>query len=216
MKPSVPGRVRRELKDVVRGRDVDDVALALTLAGDLIDDQDGNGALEYLVWAKSVASRSPSVREALGVAHYLAEDYRGALNELRAYRRLAGSLDQEHLVADCLRALGHPVSDVAATVEALLEAEVHPARQVEGLLVWAGAVADTGDVAGARAVLRRAGRARLEASGEEARWRYAYLAGDLAERAGDVKAAISAFRTLAALDDDPFEVIERLERLERA
>src|SRR5437879_5456383 len=50
--------------------------------------------------AKSLAPRSGSVRELLGVALYRADQYRDALQELQAYRRMTGRLDQTHLIAD--------------------------------------------------------------------------------------------------------------------
>lgn len=210
-KPRLPAPVRRELRGVVRGRLAEDVALALTVASEAIEEELPDVALPYLTWAKAVASRAPSIREALGVAHYLAENFREALNELRAYRRLSGSLDQEHLVADCLRALDHPVSEVADTVEQMLAADVPDDRKIEGLIVWAAAVADSGDLAAARAVLRRVDRDVLARAEDEARHRYAYVVGDLADRAGDHETAAKAWAPLAAIDGDPYEITDRME-----
>jgi hypothetical protein len=146
----------------------------------------------------------------LGVAAYLAGDYQRALNELRTYRRLSASLDQEHLVADCLRALGHSVAEVADTVELMLEADVPAERRVEALIVWANAVADAGDARAARAVLRRGTRALLDEAGNEATWRYQYAVGDLALRDGDEATARRALVPLADLPGDPYDLRERI------
>lgn len=210
----LPGNVRRELRQHVRGRELgQEVALAVMLGGDAIDAEDPEAALPYLQWAKEVAPRAPVIREGLAVAHYLAEDYRAALNELRTYRRLSGSKDQDHLLADCLRATGHPTAEVAEVVQGVLDSDVPADRRLEALLVWAGAVADSGDLPAAQAVLRRADRTLVEDAGEEGRERLTYVAGDLAERAGDLAGARRAFERLAAIEGDPYEAGVRLAAL---
>lgn len=215
VEPQLPGNVRRELRQHVRGRELgDEVGLCVQLAGDAIDDDAPDEAVPYLEWAKQVAPRAPVIREALGVARYLSGDFKAALNELRAYRRLSGSPDQDHVVADCLRANGHPATEVGEVAQAMLESDAPADRRLEAILVWAGAVADGGDVAAARAVLRRADRALVDAAGEEARERLTYVAGDLAERAGETDAARRAFASLAALDEDPYDAGQRLAALE--
>lgn len=212
--PQLPGNVRRELRQHVRGRDLgDEVGLCLQLAGDAIDDDAPGDALPYLEWAKQVAPRAPVIREALGVARYLAGDFTSALNELRAYRRLSGSPDQDHVIADCLRASNHPVTEVGEVAQAMLASEAPADRRLEAILVWAGAVADAGDLAAARAVLRRADRTLVDAAGEEARERLTYVAGDLAARAGETDAARRAFERLARLEDDPYDAADRLAHL---
>src|SRR6266542_1925982 len=65
-------------------------------------------AVASAIRAKELAPRSGAVREILGIALYRAERFRDALRELQAYRRMTGRLDQNHLIADCYRALGAP------------------------------------------------------------------------------------------------------------
>lgn len=214
VRPSLPREVRRELAQHIRGRELaDEVGLAVMLAGDAIDEDAPDDAVPYLAWAKQVAPRAPSIREALGVAHYLRGDFKAALNELRAYKRLSGSDDQDHLVADCLRATGASSAEVGALVQAMADGDAPADRRLEALLVWAGAVADAGDVAAGRAVLRRADRALVDAAGADARDRLTYVAGDLAERAGDLDAARKAFARLVEQAEDAYDAAERLERL---
>ena len=211
----LPRRVRTELRQAVkRAETAEELMLALSLGAEAIDDDEPEAALPYLIWAKSVAQRSVSIREALGVAHYLAGDFKLALSELRAYRRMSASPDQNHLIADCLRAMGQPVSDVAEAIGEMLEASnVDADRRIEGLLVWAGALADAGDLDAARAVLRRATRPMLDDAGLEARQRFQYVVGDLAWRSGDRSAARAAWTPLAELDDDPYDLEARLAEL---
>ena len=211
----LPRGVRRAIDNQVRDDERSTaVQQALTLAGQLIDEGLGEEAIPLMAWAKSHAARVPEIREALGVACYQAGDFRNALNELRTFRRMAASHDQDHLVADCLRGLGHPVEEVAAEVEGLLAAAgVHPERVVEGLLVWAGALRDTGDVAGARAVLRRADADLLRRAGDDPAQRLEWLAADLAEADGDLDDARAGFRRLAAIPEDPWDAGPRLKAL---
>ncbi len=211
----VPRGLRRAITQQVRDPDtVDDVQRAINAGGELLDAGEGADAVALFAWAKTQASRIPDIREGLGVAHYQAGDFREALNELRTYRRMAASHDQDHLIADCLRGMGRGVDEVADTVEVLLAADgVPPDRQVEGLLVWAGALRDAGDVAGARSVLRRADDDLLGRADEEARARFDYLAGDLAAEAGDVESARASFTRVARVPGDPLEAAQRLDTL---
>ena len=86
-------------------------------------------------------------------------------------------------------------------------------RRLEALLIWAGAVADSGDLDAARAVLRRADKDLVDAAGEAARDRLTYVAGDLAARAGDTTGARRAFQRLVDTSEDPYDAEERLSAL---
>lgn len=214
VRPTLPGDVRRELKQHVRGKELaDEVGLCIMLAGEAIDADAPEEAVPYLAWAKEVAPRAPAIREALAVARYLTEDYRAALNELRAYKRLSGRDDQDHLLADTLRATGHTPTEVGEVAQAMVTGDAPAERRLEALLVWAGAVADAGDLDAARAVLRRADAALVDAAGDDARDRLTYVAGDLAARAGDVAGARRAFGRLLDTAEDPYDAAERLEAL---
>jgi hypothetical protein len=210
--PQLPRAVRREIDRVVganrRGRDV---ALALSIGSAAIDEDEIELALQMLAWAKDQAPKVAAVREAYGVARYLAGDFAAALSELQAYRRLTGRRDQNHLVADCLRALGRDQAKVVEVAQELVADDTAPAdRRIEAAIVWAASLADGGDVAAGRAVLRRVLRPGDDA---EHQLRARYLAADLALRAGDRDEARRLFEDVAAAAPDFLDVEDRLAAL---
>lgn len=187
----------------------------MTLASESVEADEPEAALPYLEWAKSMAPRSPSVREALGVARYLAGDWSSALLELQAYRRFTNRNDQNHLMADCLRALGRPPAKVAEVVREMDVDRDGADRVAEGAIVWASALGDHGDPGGGRAVLRRYLEVLARTTPPEPyELRMWYVAGDLAERDGDSREAQQWFQRLAREDPGAFDVAERLAALE--
>lgn len=184
---------------------------AYAAAGEALVEGDVDAAVGLLEWAKSAAARSAAVREALGVARYHAEDFAGAHSELLAYRRLSGRQDQNHLLADCARALGKP-EKVAEYVEAMDAAAVPADRIAEGIIVLAGERADRGDVDGALRALERADLAPAEVADHHVRlW---YLAADLTEQAGEHDVARDYLEAISAVDPDYLDVVERLDALD--
>jgi tetratricopeptide (TPR) repeat protein len=210
--PQLPRAIRKEIDRVIganaRGRDI---ALALSIGSAAIDEGYVDVALEMLAWAKHEAPRIAAVREAYGVALYLAEDYAAALSELQAYRRLTGRVDQNHLVADCLRALDRGLDRVVdAAQELAVAADAPRDRRTEAAIVWAGALADDGDVGAGRSVLRRALRDAGEAEHD---LRARYLAAELALRDGDTEEARSQFELITSVEPDFLDVGDRLAQL---
>lgn len=107
-------------------------------------------ALEQAGYAKDAAPRSATIRETLGVAAYLIGDFKRALAELQAFRRFTGAGVQDPRIADCLRATGRSLRGFE-----FLD-EVGTAGP-EATIVKAACLADTGDEAGAKAVLELGG-----------------------------------------------------------
>ncbi|PSO46221.1 MAG: hypothetical protein BRC32_07185 [Actinobacteria bacterium QS_8_72_14] len=95
------------------------------------------------------------MREALGVHAYRTGDYHTAARELHTYRRISGRQDHNHLLADSLRATGHP-QRIRELVEAMGD-DIDQQRRLEAKIVHAAALADTGDTLRAREILERAG-----------------------------------------------------------
>jgi tetratricopeptide (TPR) repeat protein len=118
----------------------DVVAKHLVAAALLLDD-DPEAAYAHAVYARSRASRVGSVREAVGIAAYASGRYAEALSELRAVRRIHGSVLHLPVMADCQRGLGRPerALEMAGSPEA---SQLDAAGQVEMRIVAAGARQD--------------------------------------------------------------------------
>jgi hypothetical protein len=208
----LPRAVRKEIDRVLGpGPRARDVALCLSIASQALEEERPDVALEVLVWARHQAPRLALVREAYGVALYQAERWADALAELQGYRRLSGRIDQNHLIADCLRALGRGIEQVADAAEPLVTDPQAPEdRRAEAAIVWAAALADAGDLGAGRAVLRRF-LERPRSGDAEHDLRVRYVAADLAERAGDRDEKRRQLELIAAVADDFLDVPERLE-----
>jgi hypothetical protein len=211
-RPDLPKPVQRDIERTLgKGTKARDIALALSIGSAAIDEERPDVALQVLAWAKYEAPRIAAVREAYGVALYLAEDFAAAMTELQAYRRLTGRVDQNHLIADSLRGLGRDVDQVAEAAEALLgDGQAPEDRRAEAAIVWAAALADGGDVRSGRVVLRRF-LERPRSGDAEHDLRVRYLAADLAERDGDRAELRRQLESIAAVDPGFLDVAERLE-----
>lgn len=210
-RPFIPRDAWRDLRATVPPAAVDDVVKAVGIAAQALEEGDSAQAIPLLQWAKSAAPRTATIREALGVAFYTAERYNEAQSELLAYRRLSGSADQNHLLADCARALGRP-EKVATYVEEMMIAGVDPERVAEGLIVVAGERADRGDLEGALEAILRVDLNPVEIQPWHPRvW---YVAGDLSERLGRTDQARDFFLAIQAVDDEFGDVEQRLAALE--
>lgn len=212
--PHLPKHVRRDIDRIIgKNRRGEEIALALSIGAAAIDEERLDVALPMLAWAKHEAPRVAAVREAYGVALYLDEQFAGALSELQAYKRLTGRVDQNHLIADSLRALGREVDRVVDAAAELVTADEAPEdRRAEAAIVWASALADAGDVGAGRAVLRNFWTRHGTGEGEHL-LRVRYVAAELAARDGDPAAAREQFEQILALDPDFLDVGERLAEL---
>lgn len=167
-------------------------------------------AVRHAGEAKRLASRSAAVREVLGLASYRAERYRDALRELQAYRRMSGRDDQNHVIADCHRALGSPQKAVPLVRDAL-RAPISPEAKAEAVVVGASALADVGRFDEALALLRGYRTDPDRAHPHDLRvW---YVLGDVLERAGRPRDAEREFRRIIRHDAEFFDTAERLARL---
>ena len=188
-----------------------DTALArLARATELLERGDAPGAAAEAAKAKSMAPRSASVREVLGLGLYGAERWQDALSEMKAYRRLSGRPDQNHIIADCLRALGRS-GEVVPLAEEALRARIPNEAKAEAVIVAASALADQRRFPEALAFLRRAQTRDDVAEGYTLRlW---YVAGDILQRAGRREDAEREFRKVFRHDPGAYDVAERLAQL---
>ena len=135
------GATFRQLR-ALEPRNAETVAKHLAMAGRYLD-IDPEFALEHAVAASRSAGRIAAVREAVGVAAYVAEDFELALRELRTHRRISGSVDHLALLADCERALGRLPKAMEMIAES--EKEELPANvRVELAIVESGILSDQG------------------------------------------------------------------------
>jgi tetratricopeptide (TPR) repeat protein len=181
-----------------------DRALEQLTTGDLI------GAVKTAGRAKHLATRSGAVREILALAHYASGEWREALREMQAYRRMTGRLDQNHVIADCYRALGKPdraVSEAEAALAATLPDEV----KAECTVVGASALVDLGRYEEALALARRF--PTREDVGRSFDLRVWYVTGDILSRLGRTQDAAREFERILGYDPSAFDVAERIAAL---
>lgn len=152
----------------------------------------------------------PAVRELHGLTLYRLGRWRQAVTELEAFADRTGSTDQHPVLADCHRAMGHH-RKVAELWEDLGAASPDAATIAEGRIVYAGSLADRGDLAAAIKVLEAGSLGSKDLKDHHLRMRYAL--GDLYDRAGEHQAARRQFEAVARQVPDFFDVRERLDHL---
>lgn len=209
-KAQLPKTLVEEIRRTARPADQDPAIGRLARAITLLERGDGGAAAREAGKAKELAPRSSAVREVLGMALYEQERWQEALTELKAYRRLSGRADQNHLIADTLRALGRPGEAIPLAEEELRATAPNEAK-AEAVIVAASALADQGRWAEALAFLRRA-RTRDDVS-EDYTLRLWYVRGDILARAGRRREAAEEFRRIVRHDAGAFDAAERLAQL---
>jgi tetratricopeptide (TPR) repeat protein len=208
--PSLPKPVVDEVRRTTAPTSADNALARLGRATELLERGDAPGAAREATKAKGLAPRSASVREILGLALYGDERWQEALSEMKAYRRLSGRPDQNHIIADCLRGLGRP-AEVVPLAEEALRAKIPNEAKAEAVIVAASALADQRRFPEALAFLRRAQTREDVAEGYTLRlW---YVAGDILQRAGRPQDAEREFRKVFRHDPGAFDVAERLAQL---
>ncbi len=209
-RPELPREIIDELRTMCRPGRGDEVVASMDRAARHLERGDPAGAGREAARAKALASRSPTVREMLGLALYQQERYREALSEMQAYRRMSGRADQNHIIADCERALGRPERAVPLAEEAL-SARIRPDVKAEAVIVAASALADSKRYDQALALLRRF-RTRDDVA-EPYALRVWYVTADVLARAGRRDEARREFRKIMRYDSAAFDVAERLVQL---
>ena len=199
-----PG-VRQALRSLTPGT-ADRVAAHLVAAGELID-HDPLAALEQARAARAFAPRIGVVREAAGLTAYAAGEWQEALAELRAERRLTGSVAHLPVMADCERGLGRPerALDMAQSADAQ---RLDAAGRIEMQIVASGARRDLGQAEAAVVLLQSLGLNRDNPQPWSARLWYAYA--DALLDAGRPGEAREWFDAVTRIDDGETDAEERL------
>ncbi|HXF37044.1 MAG TPA: tetratricopeptide repeat protein [Actinomycetota bacterium] len=206
----LPTEVVDELRRVARRGQADRALAHLGRGVELLRRGDVKGAVAEASSAKALAPRAAAVREILGLALYGAGRFREALSEMQAYRRISGRADQNHIIADCLRAVGRPDRAVPLAEEALT-ARIPVEHKAEAVIVAAAALRDQGRFEEALALLRRV--PTREDVGRDWVLRLWYVTADVLEAAGRREEAASAFRRIIRHDPSAYDAAERLAQL---
>jgi tetratricopeptide (TPR) repeat protein len=205
------GEILSELRHSARLGKSEDAIARLERAAELYQRDDFPGAAAEAAKAKALAPRSATVREVLGLALYELGRYREALTEMQAYRRMSGRADQNHIIADCLRAVDRPDRAVPLAEEALASRGVPLRAKTEAVIVAASALADEGKFDQALGLLRRI-RTKDDVAGFEV-MRVWYVTADILARAGRPQEAAREFRKILRHDAGAYDVAERLAQL---
>lgn len=201
--------VLQDLK-VLAKDNADAVAKHLIMAATWMAD-DPQLALRHARAAKERAGRVSVVRESCGIAAYHAGEWKEALAELRAARRMSGGPGLIAVMADAERGLGRPEKAIEMAREEDLSG-LDRASRIELAIVVAGARLDLNQPDAAVATLERENPNPKKKDQPAARLSYAYADALLA--AGRVDEARTWFRNAAAQDEEGFlDAEERLKEL---
>jgi tetratricopeptide (TPR) repeat protein len=207
----LPREIEEDLRRTARPAQQADVASRLARAIERLERDDPRGAVPEAEKAKALAPRSMSVREVLGMAYYGVGRWQEALTELKAYKRMSGRPDQNHLIADALRGLGRPADAVPLAEELLRDRRAPNDAKAEAVIVAASALADQGRYPEALAMLGRA-KTRPDVA-EPYTLRLWYVRGDILAKAGRDDEAATEFRKVMRHDPAAFDAAERLAAL---
>lgn len=203
--------VRQDLKSLAKDN-ADKVARHMIMSAILMA-EDPQRALEHARAAKDRAGRVGVVRETAGVAAYHAGEWKEALAELRAARRISGGPGMLAVMADCERGLGRPEKaiELARSEEAK---QLDNESKTELAIVAAGARRDMGQIDEALVELETQDLNPDREDFEAARLFYAYA--DALAEAGRKDDAKVWFTRCAKIDvDQMLDARERIEELSK-
>jgi tetratricopeptide (TPR) repeat protein len=154
-----------------------------------------------------VAPNIPEVRELHGLTLYRLGRWRDAIIHLEAFRALSGTAEEDHVLADCYRALRR-WDDVDELWDELRAVSPNAEVVNEGRIVVAGSLADRGDLPGAIRLLEKGWR--IPTRPQDHHLRRAYALADLYERSGQTVRAREVFRWVLSVDRGFADIAERV------
>jgi tetratricopeptide (TPR) repeat protein len=205
----VPGAVLEELAGAAGAGHGAKLGQRLAEASHAFDRERYAEALRMVRPLAELAPTSAAVRELHGLTLYRLGRWSQAIAELDAYRQLTGSSDQNPVLMDSHRALGH-YREVQALWDELRLASPGADAVAEGRIVMAGSLADQGDFLSAIRLLDRSRTVRKPRDRHLRQW---YALADLLDRTGDIPRARDLFSRLASVDPDAFDTRDRLHAL---
>ena len=174
---------------------------------------EGERFTDSLRMARSLVKEMPqvaAVHEVIGLSSYRLGKWRDAIASLEIARTLRPRVEDLPVLADCYRALRRwtELDQVWAEIK-----ESSPSHEVmaEGRIVYAGSLAERGDLRGAISVMTKVAAVPRRIHPHHMRqW---YVLADLYDRAGDVQRAREMFRRIATIDPRFADVKARLASL---
>jgi tetratricopeptide (TPR) repeat protein len=195
-----PPKALVEELEPIAGSGAPKIAARLADAGRAFEAERFGEAQKILGPLARRAPDSAAVRELHGLTLYRLGRWAAAAKELEAFRELTGSTEQHPVLADSYRALRR-YDEVESLWNELREASPSAELVAEGRIVFAGSLADRGELARAIATVEPSVR-RIKSPRHPHQLRLLYVLGDLYERAGDVPRARQLFDRVLAADPD--------------
>lgn len=180
---------------------------ALGAASEALADGRYHAAVKHGNRAKALAPQDATTRETIGIAAYRMGDWKTALSELRAYRRMQGDTTHLPIEMDVLRAQDRP-ADVRAAWTELNARGGHGLVMNEGTIVYAAFLLDQGDTEEAWKVIDPG---HIKPDPNEGHLRRYYVAARVAAARGDRAMARRLSDTIVT-NDPSFPGYEELER----
>jgi len=203
---NLPNWVIENLARVTKPDRVAPALEALGAASEALGEGHYQNAVKHGQRAKALSPNDSTVRETIGIAAYRLGDWSTALNELRAYRRMAGETTHLPIEMDILRAQERD-ADVEKAWSELKKRGGHGLVMNEGTVVYGSYLLDKGRAEEAWKVVNPG---RIEASPNEAHLRLYFVAGRAAAALGDRETA-KKFSDTIVLADPGFPGWEQLE-----
>ncbi|MCL1594751.1 MAG: hypothetical protein M3132_10420 [Actinomycetia bacterium] len=179
---------------------------ALGAASEALGDGKYQAAVRHGNRAKTLSPQDATIRETIGIAAYRMGDWKTALAELRAYRRIAGETTHLPIEMDVLRAQGRS-KDVESAWNELQKRRGHGLVMNEGKIVYASFLLDEDRASEAWAIVDPG---RLEQNPNEGHLRLYYVAARTAAALGDHHKA-RMLSDAIILEDPSFPGYEELE-----
>jgi hypothetical protein len=180
---------------------------ALGAASEALADGNYQAAVRHGNRAKALSPQDSTIRETIGIAAYRLGDWKTALTELRAYRRMAGETTHLPIEMDVLRAQGRK-RDVEQAWQELQKRGGHGLVMNEGKVVYASFLLDEDRAPEAWKIVKPG---RIEQSPNEGHLRLYFVAARTATALGDLETAKDLSNVIVTTDPS-FPGWEQLER----
>ena len=168
----------------------------LGAASEALGDGNYQAAVRHGNRAKALSPSDATIRETIGIAAYRLGDWKTALTELRAYRRMAGETTHLPIEMDVLRAQGRN-RDVEQAWKELQKRGGHGLVMNEGKVVYASFLLDEGRAPEAWKIIKPG---RIEEDPNEGHLRLYFVAARTAAALGDSETARDLSNVIVTTD----------------